>query len=103
MITNKWELNIRQDCLCNIGKEQVNWLVLNVHCFYGNDRYRVFRYLKSLRWYENSINCLKSPVGLLFRVFAKIRWHRLGAKYGININPNVVGYGFRVPHLVGGG
>lgn len=31
-----------------------------------------------------------------------MRWHRLGAKYNVNINPNVVGYGFRVPHLVGG-
>ena len=64
---------------------------------YGNERARVFRYLKLLRKYEFSINshsCL--------RFWYRYRERRIGLKYGIFIVPNVVGKGLYISHLQGG-
>ncbi len=104
MITNKkdFKFYVQQDCLRNIGKERISMIMLAIHCFYGNDSYRAYKYLRALRKYEYALNCSQGVWGRLHMLIAKICWHRLGAKYNVNINPNVVGYGFRIPHLVGG-
>jgi serine O-acetyltransferase len=64
----------------------------------------VVNYLIALRNYEYSINVLKnqSIVGRIKFLLAKIKYHRLGVKLGLRVNPNVSGPGLRVPHLGGG-
>lgn len=93
---------LRQDALANIKREKCQWWKMKLNVWYGNDSYRFLRYMQALRRYEYELNCSPGPFCKLTRGSAKLRWHRLGAKYNVNINPNVVGYGFRVPHLVGG-
>lgn len=93
---------LRQDALANIKREKCSWWEMKLNLWYGNDSYRFLNYMQALREYEYTLNCTSGFAGKLRRMFAKVRWHRLGAKYNVNINPNVVGYGFRVPHLVGG-
>lgn len=104
MINSKEERDfyIKQDCIRNTGEECVGMIKMLLHCWYGNDTYRAFRYLRSLRNYEYALNCTNGLRGKMQRILAKVRWHRLGAKYNVNVPPNVVGYGFRIPHLVGG-
>lgn len=104
MITSRQDLIIylQEDTKANIGKSKCNWLKMKINVWYGNDSYRFLQYMIALRNYEYAINCLRGPIGKLRRILAKIRWHRLGAKYNVNILPNVVGYGFRCSHLVGG-
>lgn len=94
---------LRQDALANIKCETCSWFKMQINVWYGNDSYRFLKYMQSLRKYEYALNCSTGVLGKLKRIIAKTRWHRLGAKYNVNISPNVVGYGFRVPHLVGGG
>ena len=93
---------VEQDCIRCIGKKHIGSIELAINCYYGNDKYRVFRYLCALRRYEYSLNCRHGIWGKLKRVIDKVRWHRMGAKYNINILPNVVGYGFVCYHLTGG-
>ena len=93
---------LRQDSIANIKREKCSWWRMRLNVWYGNDSYRFLRYMQALRKYEYALNCTSGVIGKLKRMAAKVRWHRLGAKYNVNINPNVVGYGFRVPHLVGG-
>lgn len=93
---------LREDAKVNIKRESCGCIRMAANLWYGNDSYRVFRYLKALRSYELALNGERAWFGSLRKALAKARWHRLGARYHININPNVVGYGFRVPHLVGG-
>lgn len=93
---------LRHDALANIKSESCGTLRMMLNVWYGNDAYRVLRYLRRLRRYEYLLNCKNGVIGRIRCIIAKARWHHLGAKYNININPNVVGYGFRVPHLVGG-
>lgn len=94
---------LRQDTIANIKREKCSWWKMKLNIWYGNDSYRFLHYLQALRKYEYSLNCTFGVIGKFKRLFAKVRWHRLGAKYNVNINPNVVGYGFRCPHLAGGG
>lgn len=104
MIQSKEDLAfyLREDANANIQRESCGWLRMQINLWYGNDSYRFLRYLQALRRYEYALNCLSGPIGKLRRLFAKVRWHRLGAKINVNILPNVVGYGFRCHHLVGG-
>ncbi len=104
MITSRKDLEfyIQNDCKSCTGRHKINIFLLYLHCYYGNDLYRVYRYLRSLRKYEYALNCYRGPLGRILQLKAKVCWHRLGAKYNININPNTVGYGLRCPHLVGG-
>lgn len=94
---------LKHDALANIKRESCSWLRMKLNLWYGNDSYRFLQYLWVLRNYEYALNCTSGILGKIRKSIAKVIWHRLGAKYDININPNVVGYGFRVPHLVGGG
>ena len=93
---------LRQDAIANIKREKCSWWKMKLNIWYGNDSYRFLYYLQALRKYEYSLNCTYGVIGKFKRLFAKVRWHRLGARYNVNINPNVVGYGFRCPHLAGG-
>lgn len=105
MIQSKEDLRLylREDSKVNIKKESCSSLRMFLNVLYGNDSYRVYRYLKALRNYEYALNCGRGMWGKLKIVYTKVFWHTIGAKYNININPNVIGYGFRCPHLAGGG
>ena len=61
---------------------------------YGNVPARAFRFLKSLRYYEYSLNTHNC-----FQFWFRFRNRRLGARYNITILPNTVAYGLRMPHL----
>ncbi|MDB4192163.1 hypothetical protein N9757_00995 [Flavobacteriaceae bacterium] len=65
---------------------------------YGNEQAHALRYLKLLRHYEYHYNCRHKLISLWFR----FRHSRMGLRYGIHIGPNCVGYGFWIPHFVGG-
>lgn len=93
MISNKIELKqyLREDAKANGINVGLSYYV---KLFYGNIPARAFRYLKSLRKYEYSINT-SSPFLFWFRFYNR----RLGAKYNIAITPNTVGYGLKLPHL----
>ena len=104
MIQSKEDLifYLREDAKANIRRESCSWLRMQVNVWYGNDSYRFLQYMQALRKYEYALNCLSGPIGKLRRIFAKVRYHRLGARINVNILPNVVGYGLRVPHLTNG-
>lgn len=104
MITSKQDLRfyIQEDKKRNIG--EVPWYKYLLLKIYHNDSYMAFHYLKSLRRLEYVINC--RPKGIISSVESYVRkWQlqRLGRKYNISIGPNMVGYGFYMPHVVGGG
>lgn len=105
MISSKAELRqyIEQDFFRNIGKVSI-WKYLALK-YYKTDSYMVFRYLKNLRKYEYAINCLKgrSIVGNLIYIIRKLKWRRLSIKYNLLLPPNVIGPGFKIAHIVGGG
>ena len=85
------QLFIREDVKANGIKLGFSYYV---KLFYGNINARAFRYLKSLRKYEYSIN----THGLLL-FWRRFYNRRLGAKYNIAITPNIAGYGLKLPHL----
>lgn len=66
--------------------------------FYGNEQAHALRYLKLLRYYEYHYNCRHRILTLWFR----FRHSRMGLRYGIHIGINTLGYGFWIPHFVGG-
>jgi hypothetical protein len=70
-----------------------------------SERCMAFRYLKTLRKLEFSLNCQKgkSIYGNIIYLIRKFKLHRLSAKYNISIEPNVTGFGLYLPHIVGGG
>lgn len=86
----------------NIKRTRCSWLKMKLNLLYGNEKYCALHYLYALRKYEYSLNCQKGIIGRVSCLLAKIRLNRLSYKYKIHIRPNVVGYGFRIPHLVGG-
>lgn len=104
MIKSKEDLAFyrREDAKANIQRESCSWLRMHVNIWYGNDSYRFLHYMYALPEYEYALNCLFGPIGKLRKIYTKIRLHKLGAKINVNILPNVVDYGFRIPHLVSG-
>ena len=104
MIRSRQDLNyyLRQDARRNVGTERVGALWLLLNCFYGRDSFRALRYLRALRHYEYILNCPGGLFPKFRRRYARFRCSRLGARYGLDIQPNTVGYGFRCPHLAGG-
>ena len=92
-ITDKRSLHyfISEDAKANGIKPGFSYVV---KLFYGNIPARAFRFLKSLRRYEYSLNT-HSPL----RFWYRFRNRRIGAHYNIAILPNTVGYGLRMPHL----
>lgn len=93
---------LKHDSIANIRKESYSVIDMMLNIIYGSEAYRALRYLKRLRQFEYVLNCRKGVLGKISCIVAKVRLHRLGAKYNIFIKPNVVGYGLRIPHLVGG-
>ena len=104
MISSKEDLSfyIKMDKSRNLGN--ISRFKLLLSSLYRTDGYKAFRYLRTLRHYEYSINVLrhKGIIGLLTYLFWKFRWHRLSEKYNIVLPPNVIGYGFKMAHIVGG-
>lgn len=73
-----------------------------IRLLYGSEQAHTLRYLRVLRNYEYVSNCFTGYLWGGVRAFYRFRWNRLGLKYGIHIDKNVVGYGFWMPHLTGG-
>ena len=96
---------IREDKIRNLGSEKIKILVYLAKRIYGTDNMKAFLYLKVLRKCEYAKNCLKDKnfIGKFIYWYRKWRLHRLNEKYNIVIGENMVGYGFRMPHIVGGG
>lgn len=84
------------------GRNVIERLYLYV---FPSENMMAFRYMKSLRELEYAINCLKTKnlLGKILYLYYKTRNRHYGVKYGINIAPNTVGYGFYIPHIIGGG
>ena len=96
---------IKEDKKRNLGAYKIGWLSYIGQYFFGTDRMKAFRYMKALRKYEYAKNCLgkKGIAGKLMVHYRHYCHHRLSEKYNIVIGPNMVGYGFRMPHVLGGG
>lgn len=72
--------------------------------FYPTDGYMAFNYLKALRKYEYSINLQKKSLfGKIVYIYRKLKWRHLTIKYNCMLPPNVIGYGFKMAHIIGGG
>lgn len=103
MIESKKDLlyYIDQDRLANIGGiNGIKYLMLRL---YLTDGIMAYRYLKALRKYEYALNCSTGIWGKIYKGYHKLIWHKLGTKYNLNIGPNMVGPGFWMPHVIGGG
>ena len=105
MINNRSDLRkyLEEDFKRNLGNiDKIKYFALMV---YGGDSYKAYRYLKCLRKYEYAINVqYTAPIfGKILLYYRKYRWHHLSVKYNIVLPPNVIGYGFKMAHIVGGG
>lgn len=105
MIQSKHEMKffIIEDWNRNIGGDYsfITYMKKLLLCY---ESAKVFRYLKSLRKLEYTINCIKSRT-FFGKICYYIRWWYnmyLSRKYGILIRPNTVGYGLYIPHIAGG-
>lgn len=96
MIKTKKDLNfyIREDAKAN--NIITGWRYI-LKLMYGNVNACVFRYLKSLRYYEYYTNT-NHPLKFWYRFYNR----RLGLKYNLAIPINKVGYGLYIPHIEGG-
>lgn len=105
MIQSKKDLQfyIREDRVRNLGN--ISRLSYFAQRIYKTDRLVAYLYLKQLRKYEYALNCLKNKciLGGVIVAYHRYRHHRLSQKYNIVIGPNMVGYGFYMPHVYGGG
>lgn len=98
-------LYIREDKKRNLGAYKVGFVKYIAFWIYGTDQMKAFRLLKALRKVEYAKNVLRKR-GLFGKiVYAMRQWHyhRLEEQYNISIGTNMVGYGFKLPHVVGGG
>jgi serine O-acetyltransferase len=105
MIQSKKDLQlyIREDKKRNLGAYKIGMLKYIAKCIYGSDNIKAYRLLKSLRKVEYSKNCCKGIFGKIIYYIRKFRYHKLSERYNINIGLNMVGYGFRISHVIGGG
>ncbi len=104
MIKTKADLAfyLKEDANVNINRESCSWFRMKLCLWYGYEHYMAYNYLCALRRFEYRLNNKKGKFDLLY-VLAKIKYRRLGVKYGFRINPNVVGYGFKIRHISCGG
>ena len=104
MIQSKEDMRfyIQEDKKRNLGTN-VSTLKYIAKWLYGSDNMKAFRLLRALRILEYAKNCLrqKGIIGNLIFAYRQYRYHRLEEKYDIAIGTNMVGYGFRLPHIVG--
>lgn len=68
----------------------------------SDESYFVLKYLKTLRWLEYYTNKTKYVWDYPILVYLLLKHRRLSLKYGIKIEPNVVGKGLYIPHFLGG-
>lgn len=94
-------LFLQEDKTVNLGK--IGWLKYIFCKIYKSEHYLAYNYLKALRKYEYALNCKHGLIGRFQQMYRQWIWHRLSLKYNIYIGPNMVGYGFRIPHIIGGG
>lgn len=104
-ILNKKALKffIAKDRERNIGNPSLLQFIAKY--LFGTDDMLAYRYLKGLRQLEYAENCLRNR-----NLFGKILWairkyqhQRNCRKFNIMISPNMVGYGLKIPHVIGGG
>lgn len=107
MIQSKKDLKyyLQEDMFRNLHCRQMNPIVFMAKRIYNTEGMMAYCYLKSLRKYEYALNCLKRKglYGQILCFFYQWRNHRIGMRYNISIGANMVGYGFRIPHVIGGG
>lgn len=103
MIKTRRDLSfyIAEDYKRNVGKRSV--LSYWVRRLCDSDDAIAFRYLKCLRKYEYYLNNKSGGLCAVFMLYYKWKHRKLSVKYGIVIGPNMVGYGFRMAHVIGGG
>ena len=96
---------IREDKKRNLGTYRIGTAKYMAKWIYGSDDMKAFRLLKALRKLEYAKNCLRSTgiFGKLIYAYRQFYYHRLEEKYNVVIGTNMVGYGFRLPHVIGGG
>ena len=80
-----------------------NWFKYQAKLIYGGEDAHILRYLKTLRRYEYYHNNSKTVVCKLISYYYRYRWMRLSLRYNLHIGINMVGYGFYMAHLSGGG
>lgn len=107
MIQSKQDLRfyIREDKKRNLGAYKIGVLKYIAYWIYGTDQMKAFRLLRALRRTEYAKNCLlnKGLFGKFIYALRHYHYHRLQERYDITIGLNMVGYGFKLPHVVGGG
>lgn len=94
---------IARDRERNIGNPSL--LQFIAKSIYGTDDMLAYKYLKGLRKLEYAENCLRNK-GIYGKFIWLIRKYQHQAnckKYNIMISPNMVGYGLKMPHVIGGG
>ncbi len=106
MIQSKSDLRlyIREDKKRNLGAYKIGVVKYLIELIYGADRIKAFRLLRALRRTEYAKNVLRKQglIGKLIYAMCQWRYHRLSERYDISIGTNMVGYGFKLPHVVGG-
>lgn len=107
MIESKQDLYfyIQEDKRQNLGADHLGFIKYMAEWLYGTDRMKAFLLLKALRHVEYAKNVLRNKgfFGKLIYAWRQWRYHRLEERYNISIGINMVGYGFRLPHIIGGG
>lgn len=106
MIITKKDLEyyLQEDALANINRKKVSFFYYWLNILYKNEHYLALRYLRSVRKLEYAINVLqnKGMLGKLYFYYSKFQHHRIGYKYSLKINPNTVGPGLKIAHVIGG-
>ena len=96
---------IREDKCRNLGSYKIGALNYLAHWLYGTDQMKAFRLLKALRKLEYAKNVLRRRglIGKLKYALRQWLYHRLEVRFDVAIGTNMVGYGFYLPHITGGG
>lgn len=107
MIQSKQDLYyyLREDKKRNLGTYRVGVFKSIAYYLFSSDNYRAYRLLKSLRKLEYAENVLRKRglFGKLVYYLRKWRYQRVEKNCNIVIGTNMLGYGFRLPHIMGGG
>ena len=107
MIQSKEDLRlyILEDKKRNLGAYKLGFIKYMEHWLVGSDGMKAYRLLRALRHKEYAKNVLykRGIIGKLVFAFRSWQYHRLEVRYNIAIGTNMIGYGFKIPHVVGGG
>ena len=98
-------LYVREDKKRNLGAYKLGPTKYMAHWIIGSDGMKAFRLLRALRRkeYAKNVLCKGNFFGKLVLAFRSWQYHRLEVRYNIAIGTNMVGYGFKIPHVCGGG